>query len=289
MKKNHTVPNRSASSVMKSSAKAKRSPPAWTRSPTAPALRPACLSLGETGTGKELFARAIHINSRRANQPFVVVDCTSLPKDLVESILFGHAKGSFTGANTESKGLIEQADGGTLFLDEAGELPLETQKSFLRVLQERVYRPVGKGKEQKSNFRLVAATNRDLCAMVEEGTFRSDLFFRLNTFNIHLPPLRERERDVEKLVMSFVFTLCRRNKLPIKGVVPETLEVLSAYSWPGNVRELENTLEKAILADPLDPVLYPDPPPSGNSALHAFALVLTVKTRKRTPRPPWNR
>ena len=215
------------------------------------------LITGETGTGKELFARAIHINSRRATQPFVVVDCASLPKDLVESILFGHAKGAFTGASSESKGLIEQADGGTLFLDEAGELPLETQKSFLRVLQERVYRPVGKGREQKSNFRLVAATNRDLSAMVDEGTFRSDLFFRLNTFNIHLPPLRERERDVEKLVMSFVFALCRRNKLPIKGVVPETLEVLSAYSWPGNVRELENTLEKAILADPNDPVLYP--------------------------------
>nr|WP_320011779.1 sigma-54 dependent transcriptional regulator [uncultured Desulfobulbus sp.] len=215
------------------------------------------LITGETGTEKELFARAIHTNSGRATQPFVVVDCASLPKDLVESILFGHAKGAFTGANSESKGLIEQADGGTLFLDEAGELPLETQKSFLRVLQERVFRPVGKDREQKSNFRLVAATNRDLSKMVEDGTFRSDLFFRLNTFNIHLPPLREREKDVEKLVMSFVFTLCRRNRLPIKGVVPETLEVLSAYSWPGNIRELENTLEKAILADPADPVLYP--------------------------------
>ena len=119
------------------------------------------------------------------------------------------------------------------------------------------FRPVGKDREQKSNFRLVAATNRDLKAMVEQGLFRGDLYFRLNTFNIHLPPLRERDRDIEKLVMNFVFTLCRRHRLPIKGVVPETLEVLSAYPWPGNVRELENTLEKAILADPTDPVLYP--------------------------------
>ncbi|MGE4559019.1 MAG: sigma-54-dependent transcriptional regulator [Desulfobulbus sp.] len=215
------------------------------------------LITGETGTGKELFARAIHANSARAKGPFVVVDCASLPENLVESILFGHAKGAFTGANSDRKGLVEQADGGTLFLDEAGELPLETQKNFLRVLQERVFRPVGKDREQKSNFRLVAATNRDLKAMVEEGLFRSDLYFRLNTFNIHLPPLRDREKDIEKLVMNFVFSLCRRNRLPIKGVVPETLEVLSAYPWPGNVRELENTLEKAILADPSDPVLYP--------------------------------
>jgi two-component system NtrC family response regulator len=215
------------------------------------------LITGETGTGKELFARAIHANSGRAKGPFVVVDCASLPENLVESILFGHVKGAFTGANSDRKGLVEQADGGTLFLDEAGELPLETQKSFLRVLQERVFRPVGKDREQKSNFRLVAATNRDLKVMVDEGSFRSDLYFRLNTFNIHLPPLREREKDIENLVMSFVFTLCRRNRLPIKGVVPETLEVLSAYPWPGNVRELENTLEKAILADPNDPVLYP--------------------------------
>lgn len=215
------------------------------------------LITGETGTGKELFARAIHANSQRAAGPFVVVDCASLPETLVESILFGHVKGAFTGANSDSKGLIEQADGGTLFLDEAGELPLETQKNFLRVLQERVFRPVGKDREQKSNFRLIAATNRDLPAMVRQGQFRSDLFFRLNTFTIHLPPLREREGDIEKLVMSFVFTICRRNRLPIKGVVPETLATLAAYPWPGNVRELENILERAIIADPADPVLYP--------------------------------
>jgi len=215
------------------------------------------LITGETGTGKELFARAIHVNSPRAQGPLIVVDCASLPDQLVESILFGHARGAFTGADCECKGLIEQADGGTLFLDEIGELPLETQKSFLRVLQDHVFRPVGKNRELKSNFRLVAATNRDLAAMVQQGLFRSDLYFRLNTFSIHLPPLRDREGDIEKLVMSFVFTICRRNRSPIKGVVPETLASLSAYHWPGNVRELLNVLEKAILADPGDLVLYP--------------------------------
>ncbi len=215
------------------------------------------LITGETGTGKELFARAIHANSPRAAGPFVVVDCASLPEQLVESLIFGHVKGAFTGAGNDQKGLIELADGGTLFLDEAGELPLETQKSFLRVLQERVFRPVGKDREQKSNFRLVAATNRDLTERVRQELFRSDLYYRLNAFSIHLPPLREREQDIEKLTMSFVFTICRQHLLPIKGVVPETLETLAVYPWPGNVRELKNTLEKAILADPRDPVLYP--------------------------------
>lgn len=215
------------------------------------------LITGETGTGKELFARAIHVNSSRAKQPFIVVDCASLPDNLVESILFGNVKGAFTGANSDRIGLVEQADGGTLFLDEVGELPLETQKSFLRLLQEGVYRPVGKDREQTSDFRLVAATNRDLEAMVRQDTFRSDLFFRLNTFNIHLPPLRERGPDLEKLTMSFIFTICRRNRLPIKGVAPETLEALAAYPWPGNIRELENTLDKAIISDPMAPMLYP--------------------------------
>ncbi|SHO52428.1 sigma-54-dependent transcriptional regulator [Desulfopila aestuarii] len=215
------------------------------------------LITGETGTGKELFARAIHLNSSRSKRPFIVVDCASLPENLVESILFGHVKGAFTGANSDRRGLVEQADGGTLFIDEVGELPIEIQKSFLRLLQERVYRPLGKDREHTSDFRLVAATNRDLEAMVRQGTFRSDLFFRLNTFNIHLPPLRERGTDLEKLTMNFVFSICRRNRLPIKGVAPETLEALEAYSWPGNIRELENTLDKAIISDPMAPVLYP--------------------------------
>jgi len=243
------------------------------------------LITGETGTGKELFARAIHANSLRAKGPFVVVDCTSLPEKLVESLLFGHAKGAFTGANLDQKGLVEQADGGTLFLDEAGELPLDAQKSFLRVLQERVFRPVGKEREQKSNFRLVAATNRDLRQMVEQGLFRSDLYFRLNTFNIHLPPLRQREQDIEKLVMSFVFSICRRNRVSIKGVVPETLETLAAYHWPGNVRELRNTLEKAIIADPGDPVLYPIHLPPEIRLCRIRTMVSQKHDQPASPRP----
>jgi len=215
------------------------------------------LITGETGTGKEVFARLIHANSLRAKGPFIVVDCTSLPEQLVESILFGHAKGAFTGAHADRVGLVEMADGGTLFLDEAGELPLEMQKSFLRVLQERVFRPVGKDHEQKSDFRLIAATNRDLKHMAEKGQFRDDLYYRINTFNIHLPPLRDRGQDIEQLVMSFVFSICRRSRLPIKGVVPETLETLLAYPWPGNVRELEHAIEHAIIAAADDPVLFP--------------------------------
>lgn len=215
------------------------------------------LITGATGTGKEVFARTIHANSRRAQGPFVVVDCASLPEQLVESILFGHVKGAFTGAHADRIGLVELANNGTLFLDEAGELPLDMQKTFLRVLQERVFRPVGKDREHTSDFRLIAATNRDLTDMVAKGLFRSDLYYRINTFNIHLPSLREREQDIEKLVMSFVFSICRRNRLPIKGVVPETLETLAAYHWPGNVRELENVIEKALIAAAPEPVLYP--------------------------------
>lgn len=234
------------------------------------------LITGETGAGKELFARAIHANSPRSAGPFVVVDCTSLPEKLVESILFGHAKGAFTGADSERKGLIEQADGGTLFLDEVGELPGDAQKSFLRVLQDRVFRPVGKGREVQSNFRLIAATHRNLAAMAGQDLFRSDLFFRLNTFNIQLPPLREREQDIEKLTMHFVFAICRQNRLPIKGVVPESLESLAAYPWPGNVRELRNILEQAIIADPKDPVLYPVHLPS-SIRLHRIRSMVTQK------------
>jgi len=240
------------------------------------------LITGETGTGKELFARAIHANSPRAQCPFVVVDCASLPEKLVESILFGYVKGAFTGANSDQKGLVEQADGGTLFLDEAGELPLETQKIFLRVLQERVYRPVGKGSENKSNFRLLAATNQDLSGMVAKGFFRSDLFYRLNAFNIHLPPLREREKDIEKLAMGYVHTICQSNRLPIKGILPETLKMLLSFPWPGNVRELKNSLEKAIISDPENPILYPIHLPA-EIRLHHIRTLASQKSEQELP------
>jgi two-component system NtrC family response regulator len=215
------------------------------------------LITGETGTGKELFAQAIHHNSPRADKHFIIVDCAALPEHLIESVLFGHVKGAFTGADQERKGLIAQADEGTLFLDEVGELPAVAQKSFLRVLQERRFRPVGGNRELASNFRLVAATHRDLDLMVAEGQFRSDLLYRLRTIAIHIPPLRVRKNDIEAMAMHYVFTLCNRHRIPIKGMLPEFLEMLSCHDWPGNVRELVNSIEKAVLADPANPTLFP--------------------------------
>ena len=194
------------------------------------------LIMGETGTGKELFARAIHENSPRANKNFVVVDCTALPKTLVESTLFGYEKGAFTGADKDQDGLVRQAHGGTLFLDEVGELPLVIQKAFLRVLQEHRFRPVGSKKEIESDFRLVAATNRNLDEMVEAHHFRRDLLFRLQTFTIDLPALRERKEDIRELVMYHMAKLSERYGIGAKGFAPEFLDSLIAYDWPGNVQ-----------------------------------------------------
>ncbi len=211
---------------------------------------------GETGTGKELIARAVHDNSQRRQENFVVVDCTSLPETLVESLLFGHEKGAFTGADRAQDGLVLQAHKGTLFLDEVGELPPVLQKAFLRVLQERRFRPLGQSKEKTSEFRLIAATNRDLDAMVEAGHFRSDLLFRLRSFVIELPPLRERMEDIHILTRYYVDKFCARYGMPSKGFAPEFLEMLSLYPWPGNVRELVNTLERALAAAHFDQTLY---------------------------------
>ncbi|MFZ5584314.1 MAG: sigma-54-dependent transcriptional regulator [Thermodesulfobacteriota bacterium] len=214
------------------------------------------LITGETGTGKELFAWGIHRNSARCDKSFVVVDCTALPETLVESLLFGHVKGSFTGADRTQRGLIEQAHGGTLFLDEVGELPLSLQKSFLRVVQERRFRPVGGNNEITSDFRLIAATNRNLEEMAAAGRFRQDLFFRLRTFAIELPPLRERVEDIPELVNHHLSRLCQRYKIRPKGFAPDFLEALQAYSWPGNARELVNVLERSLGAALDDPILY---------------------------------
>ena len=215
------------------------------------------LLTGETGTGKEIFAQAIHTNSKRASENFVVVDCTSLPASLIESSLFGHVKGAFTGAEEASRGMVQQADHGTLFLDEVGELPLATQKSFLRVLQEHTFRPVGANKEQTSDFRLLAATNRNLDKMVAEGTFRKDLLYRLKAFNLHLPPLRERREDIRALAIHFVEKLCKRYKLESKGFGVDFDAALSAYDWPGNVRELYQVIEQAVTNALPAPTLFP--------------------------------
>lgn len=204
------------------------------------------LITGETGTGKELFAQAIHDNSSRADQRFVVVDCTSLPETLVESLLFGHVKGAFTGADRAQEGMIKQADGGTLFLDEVGELPLSIQKTFLRVLQEHRFRPIGSRQEVESRFRLISATNRDLDKMVGEGLLRRDLLFRLRSLALHLPPLREHRKDIRELVLYHMARICEREGLAVKGLSPDFFDVLTSYDWPGNVRELFNTLESAL-------------------------------------------
>lgn len=212
---------------------------------------------GETGTGKELFALAVHENSHRTRGNFIVVDCTALPETLVESLLFGHEKGSFTGAEKAREGLIKQAHCGTLFLDEVGELPLTLQKSFLRVLQERRFRPLGSNREVESDFRLVAATNRDLDQMVKDGRFREDLLYRLRSYLIELPPLRDRLEDIGILARYHVDLFCERYDLAPKGFSPEFLEMLKAYAWPGNVREFVNTLERTLASARFDPTLFP--------------------------------
>lgn len=202
---------------------------------------------GETGTGKELVARFIHEQSQRADEAFVPVNCGAIPDDLVESSFFGHRKGAFTGASESRKGFFELADGGTLFLDEVGEAPVSLQVKLLRVLQEGEILPVGEGTARKVNVRIVASTNRDLSRMVEKGDFRQDLFFRLNVFSVHVPPLRARKEDIPVLVDFFLQRFSRRLNKQVEGVQQEVLDNLLRYDWPGNVRELENEIERLVI------------------------------------------
>jgi len=231
------------------------------------------LLTGETGTGKELFARAIHHNSPRAKGGFVVVDCAAMPSTLVESMLFGHEKGAFTGAEKERPGLIREADGGTLFLDEIGELPPAIQKDFLRVLQEFRFRPLGSNREVRSDFRLVAATNQDLEEKVRAGMFRRDLFYRIHGFHIHLPPLRDRIPDIKDLALHYMVQICERYGIETKGFSPEFFDALSAYDWPGNVRELIKTLENVITINRNEPTLFPRHLPTHICVQHARSLI----------------
>lgn len=214
------------------------------------------LITGETGTGKELFASMIHHNSRRTAANFTVVDCTSLTESLIESTLFGHLKGSFTGAQSNQQGLVKSADNGTLFLDEVGEMPLSIQKVFLRVLQERQFRPVGSSKVQTSNFRLIAATNRDLDQMVENGQFRSDLLFRIKTMRLHLPPLRQRKSDIPELASHKVNQLCTEFGLNSKEFGDDFIDTLQEFNWPGNVREFFNIIERSVIDAGEENTLY---------------------------------
>jgi two-component system response regulator HydG len=205
-----------------------------------------CLIRGETGTGKELVARAVHNRSKRVQKPFVPVDCGAIPENLLESEFFGHEKGSFTGADRKSIGLLEFADGGTFFLDELGELPLLLQAKLLRTLQERRIRRVGGRQEIPVDLRVVAATSRDLDGMVERGEFRRDLYYRVNVVRIDLPPLRERGDDLGLLAERFAFKFSKEMGRDVRGIAPEAYQVMSQYVWPGNVRELQNVIRRAI-------------------------------------------
>jgi len=202
---------------------------------------------GETGTGKELIARAIHNISSRCGRSFVKLNCAAIPLDLLESELFGHEKGAFTGAIAQKIGRFELADKGTLFLDEVGDIPSSLQPKLLRVLQEQEFERLGSTRTHQADVRLVAATNRDLTEMVSRGEFRSDLYYRLNVFPVLLPPLRERREDIPTLVTHFVEVLGRRMGRQIEHIPPETMSALSAYQWPGNIRELQNLIERAVI------------------------------------------
>ena len=205
------------------------------------------LITGESGTGKEMIARAIHYNSLRKDQPFVTVDCNTLSESLLESELFGHTKGSFTGAVANKRGMFDIANNGSLFLDEFGNIPLSTQAKLLRVIQEREFRAVGSTTTQKTNVRLITATNKDLKAMVLEGTFREDLYYRINVFPIHSPALRERRDDIPALAFHFLKLFCAELGKPVSEISDGAMSLLVNYAWPGNVRELENTMQRAVI------------------------------------------
>ncbi len=237
---------------------------------------------GETGTGKELIAQAIHNISSRCGRPFVRLNCAAIPLDLLESELFGHERGAFTGAIAQKIGRFELADKGTLFLDEIGDIPPALQPKLLRVLQEQEFERLGSTRTHKVDVRLVAATNRDLMEMVNRGEFRSDLYYRLNVFPVRLPPLRERREDIPALVAHFVEILGRRMGREIEHIPPETMSALSSYKWPGNIRELQNLIERAVILSN-DGVL-PNPLPTAKTEQPAaiFPGATTLRDSERT-------
>jgi DNA-binding NtrC family response regulator len=218
------------------------------------------LIVGESGTGKELIANAIHYNSLRAKKPFIKVNCAALPKELIESELFGHTKGAFTGAHADKDGLIQHAAGGSLLLDEIAEMPVELQPKLLRVLQERSYRKIGSERTYAVDFRLISSTNRPPADAIRDGLLRDDLFYRISTITIHVPPLRERTEDIQLLAEHFFKMYARKYQRPITGISQAAYQRLFAHGWPGNVRELQNVLERAVLlakANKIEPVDLP--------------------------------
>lgn len=239
------------------------------------------LILGETGTGKELVARAVHRLSGRSERPFVKLNCAAIPVGLLESELFGHEKGAFTGAVAQKTGRFELADNGTLFLDEVGDIPLELQPKLLRVLQEQEFERLGSNRTHKVDVRLIAATHRDLALMVRQGTFREDLYYRLKVFPIPVPALRQRTEDIPKLVWHFTAVYAQRMNKRIEEIPPETMDVLVQHYWPGNVRELQNFIERAVILSPHSvlraPILELEPLSpfvESNSPIRGLGLVI---------------
>jgi formate hydrogenlyase transcriptional activator len=235
---------------------------------------------GETGTGKELIAHAIHNISSRCGRPFVRLNCAAIPLDLLESELFGHEKGAFTGAIAQKIGRFELADKGTLFLDEVGDIPPALQPKLLRVLQEQQFERLGSARTHQVDVRLVAATNRDLAEMVNRGQFRSDLYYRLNVFPVMLPPLRARPEDIPVLVMHFVEFFGRRMGRTIEHIPPETMSALNSYPWPGNIRELQNLVERAVILSKNG--VLPNPlPTTGVQSVVVPAAATTLRESER--------
>jgi DNA-binding NtrC family response regulator len=239
------------------------------------------LILGETGVGKELIARSVHNISRRHKRPLVKVNCAALPVNLIESELFGHEKGAFTGAFQQKIGRFELADGGTLFLDEIGELPLELQAKLLRVLQEGEFERLGSNKTLKVDVRLIAATNRQLEKEIEKGTFREDLYFRLHVFPIQIPPLRQRKEDIPPLTAHFVEKFCSRLGRKILQIPQKAIEQLQAYDFPGNVRELENLIERAVIISPADKLTLPPLQDKKRKNSEEEGLLLSLEENER--------
>jgi formate hydrogenlyase transcriptional activator len=236
---------------------------------------------GETGTGKELIARAIHSSSSRHGRAFVKLNCAAIPLDLLESELFGHERGAFTGAIAQKIGRFELADKGTLFLDEVGDIPAPLQPKLLRVLQEQEFERLGSNRTHQVDVRLVAATNRNLATMVKQGEFRNDLYYRLDVFPVQLPPLRARREDIPALVAHFVETVGRRMKKQIDHIPPETMFALCTYDWPGNIRELQNRVERAVILSKDGVLSNPLPMPEPQS-IDSYPFPTTLKEVERT-------
>jgi DNA-binding NtrC family response regulator len=257
------------------------------------------LIVGESGTGKELIANAIHYNSLRARKPFIKVNCAALPKELIESELFGHTKGAFTGAHADKEGLVQHAAGGSLMLDEIAEMPVELQPKLLRVLQERSYRKIGSEKTYAVDFRLISSTNRPPADAIRDGVLRDDLFYRISTITIHVPPLRDRTEDIQLLTDHFLHEYAQKYERAIGGVSPAAYQRLFGHTWPGNVRELQNVIERAVLLAkgnrvepvdlPFDNGSLPEGSPAGtgwdvppNMTLEDIERLVIEKTLQRT-------